>query len=162
MQARPMPHLVKKNGIVTHFSLHRPEDVLPGVHSPEDTQAALDHFADPFIDSKLPDGKHPRRWYVTRVRPALRWFCKKYSIEVPPWLKGNGAYDNMTEEERTEHFGQPELMVKDFDDEDAPPEDHEDPDQKPPPHSQKKPKKKGDAKKKGDSKKKPAKKGKDK
>lgn len=161
MQARPMPHLVKKNGVVTHFSLHRPEDVLPGVHSLEDTQAALDYYAHPFIDNALPQGKHARRWHVTRVRPALRWFCKKYEIEQPTWLKGNGIYDNMTEEERTAHYGQPELLVNDFDDEDAPPEDHEDPDQKPPPVASKKPKKKG-AKKKGDgkkdAKKKPAKK----
>lgn len=152
MQARPMPHLVKKNGVVTHFSLHRPEDVIPGVHSATDTQAALDFYANPFIHGHLPDGKHPQRWHVQRTRPALRWFCKKYNLEVPPWLKGNGIYDNMTEEERQEHYGQPELLVNDFDDEDAPPEDHEDPDQEMPPHKEKKKPKKKPAKKKEKSK----------
>lgn len=141
MQARPMAHIVKKGGKVVHFSLHTPDDILPGVHSQEDLQAALDFYSNPFVHSLLPDGKHAQRWHVTRVRPALRWFCKKYDTDVPEWLKGNGVYDNMNEEERQDLYGQPELDVMEFDDEDAPPpaDDEKETERVPQP----KPKKKG-------------------
>ena len=144
MNARPLPYLVKKNSVVTHFALHSPDDVLPGVHSKYDLQHALDFYGHPFVHGRLPEGKHAQRWYVTRVRPALRWFCNKYDVHVPKWLKENGIYDLMTEEERIEHYGRPDLEVKEFDDEDAPPPTEDDADenrQSADEHMPKKPKK---------------------
>jgi hypothetical protein len=148
--------MVKKNGKIIHFALHGPDDILPGVHSKEDLAPALDFFGHPFVDRLLPKTKHAQRWHITRVRPALRWFCNKYEVDVPPWLKGNGVYDNMTDEERQEVYGQPELAVSEFDDEDSPPppEDAKDAEAAAPVAGKKKPAKKKPAKKK------PAKKGK--
>jgi hypothetical protein len=125
MHAHPQPHIVKKGGKVISITLYKPEDIVPGIESADDLAKAMDFFKHPFVFQRIPPTKHARRWFVVKVRPALRWFCKMYQQDVPPWLNGNGIYDAMSPEERQEIFGQPELTVQEFDDDDAPPPEEE-------------------------------------
>lgn len=84
-----------------------PETVLP-IPNARELRAQLDHYSRPFLDHNLPgDPPSPfvRRWYVEKTRPALRWYCARFGIEVPDWLHGNGLWDRIDDEERATLFG---------------------------------------------------------
>ena len=116
MRARAKMHMVAKHKKVIHWSMHKPEDIVSGIHDKDSLKHALDFFSYPFMNNRLPDSTHARKWHVKMVLPSLRWFCKKYGVEVPAWLKGNGAYDMMNDKERKEHFGRSMLSVSEFED----------------------------------------------
>lgn len=110
-----------KEGKITHFSLHSPEKALPGVHDKKTLETALHYYGGQMGHTHVPDSKNAQRYHIQKVRPALRWFCKRYGVPVPEWLKGNGVYDNMTDAERKKHYGREEMNTTDFEDMDAPP-----------------------------------------
>lgn len=55
-----------------------------------------------------------RRYYMERIRPALRWYCKTYKVPVPSWLVGNGVHENNTTEHHETLFGPVPLRVIEF------------------------------------------------
>lgn len=109
------PHLnLTKKGNRYSFTYHKPESILPSIKSKEDLKAALDYYAHPFIKSTSHDSTFSRRHVVEKVRPALRWFCKKYGENVPSWLEGNRHYDEIPKEEHEALFGEGPLKVREF------------------------------------------------
>lgn len=97
-----------------YLKVHTPQSVLPGVKDKESLQATLDWYAYPFIKHRVPDDPYARRRYVELTRPALRFFCSKFGVDVPEWLEGNGHYDQLSPEEHNEMFGPKPLDVQEF------------------------------------------------
>ena len=104
MIAKPQLRL-RRAGENKLLEMHTPERVLPKITSKEKLLGVLDWYSYPFIRHRVPDSPDARRRYVELVRPALRWFCKKYGVEVPKWLEGNAHYDQLDPEEHEEMFG---------------------------------------------------------
>lgn len=96
------------------FHYYTPEDVMPGVKDRKALETALKWYANPFIRKHTPDSTFARRRYVEKVRPTLRWYCKKFGVNVPAWLKGNGHYDKLGPEEHEAFFGKDPLDVREF------------------------------------------------
>lgn len=98
------------NGPVIHALT--PSSVMV-VHDADDLQRKLEQFEDPHSDA-IPKSKEGRRWYVERVRPALRFYCKRYGVDVPDWLSSDEQWEVMSEEEKLAKFGRTDLKVRDF------------------------------------------------
>lgn len=108
------PHLVmKKQGERHLWEYRKPESILK-IRTKEQLLATLDHFSKPFIKHTVPDSPLARRRYVEQVRPALRWFCKKFGVNIPSWLQGNAHYDQLSPEEHEQSFGKEPLNVREF------------------------------------------------
>jgi hypothetical protein len=121
---RVKPHLdIEQDGAKYNVSYHKPETILPAVTSKAKLMAALEHYANPFIKLRTPDSVFARRHYVERVRPALRWFCKIYHVNVPSWLEGNAHYDEIPPEEHKDLFGDKPLKVREFEEWETQPHD---------------------------------------
>jgi hypothetical protein len=105
-------HHFKENKVI---EMHTPERVLPHIKSKEKLQSALEWFSHPFVKNRVPDSTFARRRYAELTRPALRWFCKKYGVEVPKWLVGNAHFDEMKPDEFKDYFGDGgPLKVREF------------------------------------------------
>lgn len=95
--------------------IHTPEHVLPHITSKARLLDVLKWYDHPFMKNRVPDSPTARRHHVELSRPALRWFCKKYGVEIPGWLKGNAHYDKMSPEEHADYFGDGgPLKVREF------------------------------------------------
>lgn len=109
------PHLnLEKKGARFQFEYHAPDNILPHVTSKESLEKALDWYSNPFLKLRSPDDVKARRRYVEKVRPALRWFCKKFAVNVPGWLVGNGPYDELPKEEFAMMFGEGPFKVREY------------------------------------------------
>lgn len=93
---------------------HLVPDKIVKCRSKDELKRLLDWYSYPFIAHRVPDNVAARRRYVEEVRPALRWFCKKYGEKVPTWLEGNGHYDELPPEEREKLFGAEPFKVREF------------------------------------------------
>lgn len=98
------------NGFVIHALT--PSSVMV-VHDADDLQKKLAAYADPH-NQPVQDTKAGRRWYVERVRPALRFYCKRYGIDVPDWLENDDQWESMPDEEKLATFGRTDLKIRDF------------------------------------------------
>lgn len=111
--ARPVV-VLKPQGENYGFQYRDPAKVVR-CHNKEALQSLLNFYSYPFIKMRLPDDPAARRRYVEQVRPALRWFCKKFQTEIPQWLLGNAHYDDMPGKEKSDYFGPGDLKVFEFD-----------------------------------------------
>jgi len=111
--ARPVA-ILKPVGDNFSFQYRHPDKILK-CRSKEELQHLLDWYSYPFIKMRVPDLPVARRRYVEEVRPALRWFCKRYQMDIPEWLKGNAHYEDMPKEEFSDFFGEGDLQVHEFD-----------------------------------------------
>lgn len=103
---------------------HTPELTLPRCTSKVSLESLLQHYANPHIRLIVPDSVFARRFYVERVRPALRWFCKKYGVSTPSWLNGNAHYDELPPEQFAEYFGEGgPLKVREFEEQQVVPKE---------------------------------------
>lgn len=91
-----------------------PESVFPSITSKEALQKALEFHANPHIRLHTPDSPMARRYHVEVQRPALRWFCKKFGVNIPSWLEGNMHYDELDPEQSKELFGEGPLKVREY------------------------------------------------
>lgn len=98
------------NGPVIHALT--PSSVMV-VNDADDLQAKLDQFSD-LSGAAVPKTKAGRRWYVERVRPALRFYCKRYGVDVPDWLESDEQWEVMSEEEKLAKFGTTDVKIRDF------------------------------------------------
>ncbi len=90
-----------------------PSDVLQ-IHTPEEMQARLQHYQR-FVGLKIMyDTQGARKRYVEKVRPALRYYCKKFSVAVPDFLKNDRYYTTLPDEEKQELFGTTQLNIREF------------------------------------------------
>jgi hypothetical protein len=119
-QPRPHPRVKltfqKKTGRELPTFVY-PHEVV-NVRSKKDLEAALEHFSHPFPGlggSSHPKNPHAMRYMVEWVFPALRWFCKVYSVAVPKWLEGKGWAEGMDVADHKRIFGNDKpLRVKDW------------------------------------------------
>lgn len=111
--AKPVA-VLKPVGENKTFEYRHPDKIVT-CRNKEELQKLLDWYSYPFIKMRLPDDPRARRRYVEQVRPALRWFCKKFHVDTPAWLQGNAHYDSMEPEELEDFFGPGDLQVFEFD-----------------------------------------------
>jgi hypothetical protein len=115
MSGRAKPHLeLKQNGARWSFDYRTPESILPKVRNKEDLLATMQGHANPFIKMHTVDSPEARRHHVEKVRPAMRWFCKKFGVNIPSWLEGNAHYDELPKEESESLFGEGPLKTREF------------------------------------------------
>ncbi len=108
------PHIVTtKVGERNHVEYVKPEAIVK-VRSKRELEKLLEWYSYPFIKHRVPDNPKARRRYVERVRPALRWFCAKFEVPVPEWLKGNAHYEDMAPDEFEDFFGPGPFRVREF------------------------------------------------
>ncbi len=80
----------------------------------EELRLQLKHYSRPFIKHQLPDNQFARKTYVEKVRPALRYYCQKFGINVPDWLKDERYFENLPDKEKLDMFGTLELKIAEF------------------------------------------------
>ena len=80
----------------------------------DELKLQLEHYKKPFITDLVPDSTIARRNLVEHVRPALRYWCAKFGMEVPDWLKDEKQYTEMSHEEKVKMFGTDHLVIKEF------------------------------------------------
>lgn len=90
-----------------------PASVL-SVHDAEALSELLTKYEDPVRNKVIKNTSKDRRWFVEKVLPALRFFCKRYGVDVPSWLATNGHWERMTDEERAQLFGPEPLRFREF------------------------------------------------
>lgn len=90
-----------------------PRDVIR-ISDRKELQAQLAHYNRPFIKLLLPESKFARKFYVEKVRPALRYYCQKYNEPVPEWLKDDHYFENLSDKEKLDMFGTVELKIREF------------------------------------------------
>lgn len=114
MKAKAHLDLSKDENGQWSMKYHTPERVFPRLKSKEALEGELEFHSNPFIKMHTPDNVSARRYHVERQRPALRWFCKKYGVECPPWLEGNMHYDSLPPDQFKELFGEDKLKVREY------------------------------------------------
>lgn len=123
---RAKAHLdLKKNGAKWNFDFRTPESILPHVTSKKALEGSLEYHSNPHIKMHTLDDPKARRQHVEQVRPALRWFCKKYGMNIPTWLEGNMHYDELPPEQFAEMFGEGPLNTREFEEHSTEPENPE-------------------------------------
>lgn len=101
-----------EDGVPT-ISAYTPPQVLV-VQDADDLQQKLDKYADPFNGHALPNTRDDRRWYVEKIRPALRFYCRKFEVDVPEWLSNDGVWVDRDPEELEAMFGTDRLKLREF------------------------------------------------
>lgn len=83
---------------------------------PENADDLKEYFArwlKPNID-QLGDTPDDRLTYIQQIRPALRYFCKKYNVQIPSTLEGNGVWESMSVEDKLKTFGVAKFLTLEF------------------------------------------------
>ena len=92
----------------------RPDQVVR-IHDKEELEYQLKHYANPDLMSVVPDSEFARKRYVEKIRPTLRYYCKKFGVECPQWLKNDKFFtDHMSAQERQQYFGTQKLSIREF------------------------------------------------
>lgn len=63
-----------------------------------------------FTDGSIAD----RRNYIEWVRPALRFYCRQFDVQIPEWLERLGPWEQLPAEEHTSLFGPGPLRHREF------------------------------------------------
>lgn len=110
-----LPHVRRNKNSATGKSLRisKPYTVLP-VDDKEELLAQLQHYSRPFIRHVVPNSTFARLNYVECLRPALRYYCAKYGVEVPKWLKSEDYYRGLPDDEKLSLFGTTEIASGEF------------------------------------------------
>lgn len=91
-----------------------PEGVVP-IYNREELLHQLKHYSQELMSLHTPDSVTARRHYVELIRPALRYYCKKFHVDPPKWLASDEYYTkHMPAKERTDHFGLKPLRIAEF------------------------------------------------
>ena len=90
-----------------------PVDVIP-IDSRKELYAQLEYYGVTLIRFAEP---HERRYFMENIRPALRYYCTRYGVDIPEWLDdethfGHGEGDP---EYMEETFGVPQLKPATWD-----------------------------------------------
>jgi len=112
MKARPILRLWKSQGR-WQFAYYSPETVLR-VRTQGDLLKLLEFYSCPFIELRTPRTKFARRHYVERVRPALRWYCRQFSVPTPTWLANDESILLCSPSEARALFGTRPLAIREF------------------------------------------------
>lgn len=79
-----------------------------------DLRAKLEQYVDPFTSKTLPNTKDAHRWYVEKIRPALRYYCSKLGVDAPEWLSNDGQWVDLPDDELEDVFGTKTLKLREF------------------------------------------------
>lgn len=94
--------------------VHTPLTVLP-VYNRDELKYQLQHYAKLLTHLTTVDSVEARRHYVELIRPALRYYCKKFQVETPEWLKSDDYYTKvLSASERQRMFGLKPLRIGEF------------------------------------------------
>lgn len=90
-----------------------PALVLP-VETRAELNAQLDFYGVPFFRFAQP---YERKFYMENLRPALRYYCLKYAVDIPEWLEEEThfGHGDGEAEEMMEMFGVPQLDPSNWD-----------------------------------------------
>lgn len=104
----------KKSKTGKALKVSSPSDAVR-IHSKEELRAQLEHYSKPFIKHVVqPNTAFARKHYVEKIRPALRFYCKKFGVKVPEWLVNDDYFKNLDDSEKQELFGTTELSHREF------------------------------------------------
>lgn len=84
------------------------------VTSPDDLAAKLRDFSDPVGNGVVKNSRRGRRWYVEKILPALRYFCRKYQVDQPDWLADVGRWKDLSGADSERLFGPGDLRLREF------------------------------------------------
>lgn len=90
-----------------------PHDVIH-VSSEKQLKLELKEHSHPFpmMDGSVtPKNRHAMRHHVEWICPTLRWYCKVYGVEVPPWLKKQAWVETTSKKEHKKFFGSEPLNI---------------------------------------------------
>lgn len=112
--AIPQAHVGSHEGKSVVLMMH-PNKILNGyVHDAQTLKTMLRKYQSNvlsmFTDGSIADRRH----YVEWIRPALRFYCRQYDVQVPEWLERTGPWENLSAEEHTELFGPGPLRHREF------------------------------------------------
>lgn len=90
-----------------------PERVVE-IHTHEELESQLQHYSQ-MLSQSLPEDKDVLRHHVELVRPALRFYCKKFQVEPPKWLADDKYFtEHLTDSDRARMFGDKPLRIGEF------------------------------------------------
>lgn len=112
--AIPHAHVGSHEGKPVVLMMH-PNKILRGyVHDPETLKTLLRKYQSNvlsvFTDGSIADRRHYMEW----VRPALRFYCKQFNVQIPEWLERLGPWEHLPAEEHTALFGPGPLRHREF------------------------------------------------
>lgn len=95
------------------------------LHSAAELKAQLDHYSrgvggPVFLQRVLPDSgnvvqnQRIAANYVEYIRPALRFYCNKFGVAIPSWLKTDAVYTTMSKSDLQRLFGKTRLDTREF------------------------------------------------
>jgi hypothetical protein len=90
-----------------------PSDVLY-VPDKEELDLLLEHYGTGDLEQMVSDSPFARRWYVEKIRPALRYYCARFSVPPPDWLAQDEEFTEMDEAQMKEIFGVSQLRPREF------------------------------------------------
>lgn len=71
-----------------------------------DLEDLLDYYGHSSVWQELiPSTRWARLCFVERVRPSLRFYCEKYQVPIPAWLKDDKQFTEMAPSTQKELFG---------------------------------------------------------
>jgi len=119
-----MPNREKSNHVVFRtvnrgdgkkgIEAHTPEKVLP-IHDKKELEAQLKHYAKFLLSLTTGSNVAARRKYVELIRPALRYYCKKFNVQAPKWLANDDYYTKtMDTATKQQMFGMRPLRIGEF------------------------------------------------
>lgn len=90
-----------------------PERVV-AIHTHEELDAQLRHYSQ-LLSQSLPSDPEVLRHHVELVRPALRFYCKKFEVEPPKWLADDKYFtEHLSDSDRARMFGDKPLRIGEF------------------------------------------------
>lgn len=94
-----------------HGHMAFPHDFIKA-KSKEDVEHILEHFGHHAVWwTQIPSTTFARRNFVEKVRPAMRFYCQKYSVPIPKWLEDDKQFEDMPPSKKKELFGTDELCI---------------------------------------------------
>lgn len=84
------------------------------IASKEELARQLRYYARPFVKDLVPDNASARKNYVEHVRPALRYWCAKFGVTVPHWLKDESEWTQLSDQKKMGLFGTTDLVIQEF------------------------------------------------
>lgn len=84
------------------------------IGSPDELKLQLDHYRKPLLRELVPNDPKARKNLVEHIRPALRYWCAKFGVEVPDWLQDEKQFVEMSPEDKKATFGTDTLVIKEF------------------------------------------------
>jgi hypothetical protein len=54
------------------------------------------------------------RYLIEWTYPTLRWYCRVYKIDTPPWLKGKAWAEGMSDKDHKKFLGKRPLCIREW------------------------------------------------